>query len=245
MTSLRRSVESGVVFTIACILFGISGVAMGDDPVLPITVWVDPGVSKAKNVGCGFPLIENVGTILEINLRSSKGPITESERVECNPDNEWRKVEVGGVVFQSKWRCEKLPDDEQLEGNPDYRVDPDESFWVIIRAKVAPAAGGKAGGTPWLYMSVSDVDLDGDTDNGNTTTHRPPDKSDYEDLKEYPTGPMDNTIGLLVPLNDDNDVSWNNRDNKKQMDPNDDELLNPVLFTSSMISFVAQPRSVA
>lgn len=225
MTNLRKSVEFGVVFTLAGILFGISGVAMGDDPVLPIDVWVNPGESKEKNVGCGFPLIEINGTILEINLHSTKGYITKSERVECNADNEWRKFKVGGVEFQSKWRCEKLPEDEQLPGNPDWRVDPHESFWVIIRAKVDAAAGGK-GADPWRYMSVSDVDLDGDTDNDNTAAHRPPSQSDAEDLKEYPTGPSDNTIGLLVPLNDDNDVSWDNRDNEKQMDLNDDELLN-------------------
>jgi len=225
MTTLRKSLTSWVVFTIAGILLGTAGVAMGDDPILPIFVNIDPGESKEKNVGCGFPLIEINGTILEINLSSSKGPIKKSERVECNPDNEWRKFKVGGVEFQSKWRCEKLPEDEQLPGNPDWRVDPHESFWVIIRAKVDAAAGGK-GTDPWRYMSVSDVDLDGDTDNNSATAHRPPSEIDSEDLKEYPTGLSDDTIGMIVPLNDDNDVSWATRDCKKSMDRTvDDDIM--------------------
>jgi len=73
-------------------------------------------------------------------------------------------------------------------------VKPTKEFWCIIKAQVAKE-GEQGGGEIWRWMSVSDVKLDA------------------EGLMEYPTtGPTDNVIRLIVPLNDDNDFSWSIRD---------------------------------
>lgn len=184
-----------------------SPLAMAADETKTIYVNVDPGTSEEKNVGCGFTLVEKNDTELIVNLTSS-GTITKSELVSSAPNQNWTKVS------ETQWK---------LTG-----VAPNEKFWCVIKAKVAKGGGQGTGGggDTWNWMSVSDVDLDGDTDNDSTTAHRPPSESDAEDLKEYPTGPTDNTIGLIVPLNDDNDVSWLYRDEFSTLErATDDDVL--------------------
>ncbi|MCD4824706.1 MAG: hypothetical protein K8S55_08865 [Phycisphaerae bacterium] len=79
------------------------------------------------------------------------------------------------------------------------------------------------GTTPhWSIKSTkfADVDLDADTDNNSVEAHRPPDESVSEDAKE------DEVVGLLIGLNDDNDVDWDRRDCYHSMDRDkDDDIL--------------------
>ncbi len=205
MKALRNRSHSAVLvqcLTMCVCLALWASSAMGADETKTIYVDVDPGTSEENNVGCGYMLVEKNDTDLIINLTSS-GTIAESQLVSSAPNQNWTKIS------ETQWK---------LTG-----VAPNEKFWCVIKAKVVKGGGqgggqGAGGGDPWRWMSVSDVDLDADTDNDSQAAHRPPSESDDEDLEEYPTGPTDNVIGLIVPLNDNNDVSWDYRDSKKSMD---------------------------
>lgn len=74
-------------------------------------------------------------------------------------------------------------------------------------------------------MSVSYVDMDGDTDNDSVAPHRPPSRLNDEDYWEYPGVKGSDVVGLIMPINDNNDTSWERRDSHTPLDPNDPETL--------------------
>ncbi len=100
-------------------------------------------------------------------------------------------------------------------------------------ALVAKKAGGGKAKVLEFEVRVGDLDLDADTDNNSSADHRPPSETLDEDDKEYPASESasDFVVGLLLPLNDNNNVSWDNRDNKKYITnyADDKEVLNAIL----------------
>jgi len=192
------------------IMFGVQ--ARADDPPPPppktINVNVEPGQSYTGNVGAGFDLIDQTATQLNIRLSSDKGTIVKSEKLSNAPGTIWFKVkknaqgqeDPNGTEDETHWRC--------------TGIGPNDHFWCIIKCTMAYQGGpGKGGGTPERWMSVSDVDFDADTDNDNLATpHHPPSYSQSEDYHEYPGVYSGELIGLIVPVNDNNDVGWNWRD---------------------------------
>lgn len=210
--------------------------AGGDPPKKSITVIVDAGTSEENNVGCGYGLIDEKQTTLELILASNKFKIKSSSLVSCNPENIWRQaLDANGAPIQTIWRCERLGSDPA--GN-DNRVDPNERHWCIIKVKVEPNQPGGAGGGGTTkpatrpaedanrWVSVSDIDVDADSDNDSTDLHRPPSETKLEDANEFMTGGVD-PAGLLLGLNDDIDQGPAMRDNKRPCPVNttDDDLL--------------------
>jgi len=61
-------------------------------------------------------------------------------------------------------------------------------------------------------MSVSDVDFDADSDDNSPDPHRPPSRSQDEDFNEYPGVLETAPIGLVIPIDDDNQASTTSRD---------------------------------
>lgn len=192
-----------VVLSLALVL---SGSSLADGASKNLSVNVDPGLTQSDNVGCGFSLMEDMDNTLDLCLYSNLGRIVKAWLISCAPGQDWHRVDES----PTHWR---------LSG-----VSPAEPFYCIIKVQIVPPGeGDKHGGPIIRYMSVSDVDLDADTDNNSTSAHRPPDEGEAEDLAEYPTSSSDNAIGLLVPVNDDNDVSWTERDYKKSLDYDQDD----------------------
>lgn len=101
---------------------------------------------------------------------------------------------------------------------------------VLVPDEGGEGEGGEAKKLEF-EVRVGDIDLDADTDNDSADTHRPPSASLDEDTAEYPQTAEDTVVGLLLPLNDNNDVSWENRDSKKYMTnyAADKEILNAIL----------------
>lgn len=205
---MRRNSISGLAYISCLVLSIISMVAYGAAETKDINVDIDKGVSRSKNVGCGFYLIEKLDTKLIINLHSDDGQIVESTLVSTNSDHVWVKKSEKKYVLTG--------------------LAPNEEFWCVIKARIKHeehGGGGGGGEPPWRWMSVSDVDYDGDTNNDSNAKHRPPGHSIEEDRREYPINDDDKTIGLIVPMNDDNNVSWERRDNSPSgsMDRHKDE----------------------
>ena len=181
------------------LISGISVVrAYAQDDTKSITVYVDPGVSYNQNVGAGFDLIEKEATVLNIHLAISKGTIIESHLISVASGANWSKVSGS----ETDWQC--------------AGVGPNDDFWCVIMCLIG---GPGEGGPTYRWMSVSDVDVDADTDNNNFgASHRPPSRSEDEDHSEYPGILTGELLALVVPINDDNDVSWDWRDGWSPMD---------------------------
>ncbi len=157
-----------------------------------ITVDVDPGLTYEGNVGAGFNLIQNTATRLNIHLTSSRGTIVKSELISSS-GAAWTKYN------ETYWVCEG--------------IGPNDHFWCIIKCTMAyPGGPGGPGQPPIRWMSVSDVDFDADTGNASPYDHRSPSRSQDEDYKEYPGVLATEPIGLVIPVNDSNHVSWSQRD---------------------------------
>ncbi len=185
------------------LISGISVVrAYAQDDTKSITVYVDPGVSYNQNVGAGFDLIEKEATVLNIHLAISKGTIIESHLISVASGANWSKVSGS----ETDWQC--------------AGVGPNDDFWCVIMCLIG---GPGEGGPTYRWMSVSDVDVDADTDNNNlNTSHHPPSRSEDEDHCEYPGVSAEDIIGLIVPVNDDNDVNWEERDGGPPMNRDED-----------------------
>ncbi len=168
-----------------------------------VDVNVDPGTSRDNNVGAGFSLVTKEATKLDIHLYSSKGTIVESAV-------EWS---AAGIVWEKKSETHF-----QAVG-----VCPNTPFWCRIRSTLVYE--GKGEGVVERWMSVSYVDLDADTDNNSTAPHRPPSRSQDEDHWEYPGVKGSDVVGLVIPINDNNDNSWPQRDSWTPLNPADPEAL--------------------
>lgn len=192
-------------------MFSSSAFSAGDTKI--VNVNVDPGTSQENSVACGFELIEKMDTELILNLYSPSGTIVKSELVSCSLENQWTKID------EKQWKLTS--------------VDPNDKYWCVIKVKISGKGNGGEGDS-WRWVSVSDIDLDGDTDNNSIAPHRPPSESDAEDLKEYPISTDEIVIGLIVPLNDDNDIAWDKRDDFITMDRDkDDDILDLKLKISA------------
>jgi len=170
-----------------------------------IIVDVNPGESYEGNVGLGLGLLTNAATQFDLLLNSSSGTIVRSD-VLSQPGTIWKKVKLNaqwqedpnGTESQTHWRC--------------TGIDPNDPFWCIIRCTMTYPGPGGGGGEVYRWMSVSDVDFDADTDNNRAAAHRPPSRSLDEDYNEYPGVLVIDPIGLVIPIDDDNQVETRMRD---------------------------------
>ena len=171
-----------------------------------IDVCVDRGHSAAQNVGAGFQLVTQQDTELHIYLYSNEGTIVKSDMVSWASDTKWSKVSES----ETHWRG------ILASGTSGEGIGPNHHFWCVIRCTMVYDTEGE--GPVYRWMSVSDVDLDADTDNDNLgTSHRPPSRSESEDYHEYPGVLSEEIVGLIVPVNDNNDVAWHTRDGNSPM----------------------------
>ncbi len=195
-----------------------------DDPApKEITVNVEPGHSYGRNVGAGFDLIDRTATQLNIHLWSDKGTIVKSEKL-FNPQST--------IWFKVKKNAEGQEDPDGTEDETHWRctgIGPNDHVSCIIKCTMAYDGGGS--GIPERWMSISDVDFDADTDNNNGAAHRPPTQCQDEDFAEWPVYPTTTVLGLVIPLNDSNHVSWSQRDWGSPMSyaPNYRDVLNAPL----------------
>jgi len=179
-----------IVFVLPLAIFSAQARADAPPPK-EITVNVDPGKSYQGNVGAGFNLVEQEATELKINLNSSEGTITKSELVSCAPGANWSKID------ETHWHC--------------TGIGPNDKFWCVIKCTLTYPPGGT--GDPIRWMSVSDVDFDADSNNNaDPFSHRPPSRSQDEDYNEYPGVLSTDPIGLVIPIDDDNQVNTTWRD---------------------------------
>ncbi len=172
-----------------------------------IDVCVDGGHSEVQNVGAGFQLVTQQNTELHIHLYSNEGRIVKSDMLSWASDTKWSKVSES----ETHWRG------TLATGASEEGIGPNHHFWCVIRCTMA--YDGEGEGPVYRWMSVSDVDLDADTDNDNLgATHRPPSRSESEDYHEYPGVLSKEIVGLIVPVNDNNDVAWYRRDGVPPVD---------------------------
>ncbi len=199
--SARKELHFGhSVCCVVAVLVLCSAVTNAQVDVKSITVNVDPGTSLENNVGAGFSLLEKEVTQLNVHLTSSK-TIKSSSLVASAPGANWTKV------TETHWRAAGIGTNDE--------------FWCIILCIMDNNGGGGSG--PILrWMSVSHVDMDADTDNDSQNAHRPPSRSEAEDEIEYPGVVASDVLGLLIPVNDNIDVSSTVRDGSEPMSRSQD-----------------------
>jgi hypothetical protein len=210
-STLNRMRAFTAVASLLVLLLAASA-ALAQNDVKSITVNVDAGTTQENNVGAGFALIEQLATELNVHLTSVQGEIKSSELVSAAPGVNWVKVS------ETHWRA--------------AGVGPNDPFWCVIKCEMAfpGGQGGEGGEPPIRWMSVSYVDLDADTDNDSQAAHRPPSRSEEEDHLEYPGAVASDVIGLIIPINDNNDVNWLVRDGSTPMNRDEDpDILDHVL----------------
>jgi len=186
---LYRHVMGALVAAVFLCLMGSAATnAVG---LKEIDVDISPGHTKETNVGCGFGLITE-WTVLGVDLYWPLSPIPIPVKSSgmlrpCNPDNVW----VNTNNYQ--WWC--------------VGVEPFDECWVVLWGVKGGGGGGGGGGPSKRWMSVSDCDLDADTDNNSVGWPRVPDESDDEDKIEYYDTPYATSTvpGIALGANDDHD----------------------------------------
>lgn len=172
----------GVSLVAAMAVLRAAAPAYADD-TKPITVNIIPGTTKATDVGCGFGDLSLDRYELKIQLEPQAQIANSGVDEEASDGTLWAQ---DGDVTKYK-----------MAG-----VTPNNRFWVVIWAKLKGAGGQEQ--TYW--MSVSDVDVDADTDNNATDNPRTPSERSFEDFEEYPGYQSPATVpGLVLGVNDDHD----------------------------------------
>ncbi len=102
-------------------------------------------------------------------------------------------------------------------------VDRNQDHWAMFKCTMKMGGSGTEPVLRW--GSISDIDYDGDTDhNGLRASRFAPSGSDAEDKKEYTDTLNAYAMGVIIPVNDDNDVTWDRRDSWAELDlANDDD----------------------
>lgn len=182
--------SSRLALILLCLTTGLAATYASANPIT-ITINVDAGLTRINNVGAGVPeIITDHGTEINIQLTTQQGQILETA-IELPAGAAWVKNPNDPTKYK-------------VTG-----IGPNDPFWCIIEVlRWGPGGGG--GGTQLTkrWTSVSDIDIDADTDNTALgVPHRTPQLTDTEDFAEHPVGPASaEVLGLLIPIDDNIDV---------------------------------------
>ncbi len=211
---MTHVIRIGRMLVIAITLIAVSSTAMADDPVITqeVTVKVKKAGDESTISAVGFGHFEKAH-VLKLKM-TAPGDMSIKES-HCDD-------EAGTIMWQpdpegSNETTAKSHTWKALGILPDFNMTDEEkshaaNFWGILVG--GGGQGGQGGTPPEFEARVPDVDIDGDTDNNSTDAHRPPAETQDEDTKEYAqgAGTEDDRVGLIIGINDDNDVNWTARD---------------------------------
>ncbi len=182
-------------------------------------IYVDSsGNSLDENAAASAPHITQDVNTFTVELRS-KEKLYVVNIIESSADVSWERI--GLNKFEA----------HGLERN--------DEVWITFECMFATEVGSGGGKLEDKYASLSDIDFDADTTHMfNKDEHYKPEGNLEEDQYEYPEFPNGGVLGLIIPLNDDNDNNWDERDNVKGLDPegDDDEIVQTQLSVQAMKS---------